>query len=197
MVFTHILVGILIGAFYSTVHPEAASIAVIAGLFGGGFPDVDMLFMHRKTLHYPVIFSLLSVAGAIAVVIAPLPVIVLFFIAMTAAAVHCMMDTLGGGKEMRPWEKTDDRAVFNHVSGEWITPRRLFYDGSIYDLAISLAASVLSWLLVPEGYRQIILLLLILATVYVALRRWITEKISDEFPTFSSYIQHRLSSFFS
>ncbi|WP_276261538.1 metal-dependent hydrolase [Haloglomus litoreum] len=196
MVFTHVLVGILLGAIAAGALPGATAVAVTAGGLGGFFPDLDMLFVHRKTLHFPVVFSLLAlVTGGIAA-LEPAPVTLAAFVFLLAASLHSLMDTLGGGKEMRPWRETDDRAVYDHVSGRWLTPRRLIYDGSLPDLGMAVVAGGFAVYLLPGGYTLPVLALLFVAGIYTVLRRWITRVISEEFDTFSEYIQYRLRSVF-
>lgn len=193
MVFTHVLVGILLGAVFGAVFPAFTPLAVYAGILGGGLPDVDMVFTHRRTLHFPVGFSVAALVLGPFALVSPNPFSVFLFVAVLAAAIHCLMDTLGGGKEMRPWREVDDRAVYNHVTGEWINPRRIIYDGSARDLVISVTAAVGSLYLLRPRFVTTVVILLGFAILYAGLRRWIARQISEEFTTFSSYIQHHLS----
>jgi hypothetical protein len=82
------------------------------------------------------------------------------------------MDIYGGGLELRPWEGTSERAVYDHASGEWLAPRRLVaYDGSPSDLALS-AAVGLPLLVVLDGiFTAVVAGGLAVATGYVLLRR--------------------------
>jgi membrane protein implicated in regulation of membrane protease activity len=191
MVFTHVLIGLLFGAVVSTALPEFTAVAIAGGILGGLFPDLDMMWVHRRTLHYPV------VAAVAAAVLTPLALLfpsapLAFLCAFAAAmAAHCLMDVLGGGKEMRPWRETDDRAVYNHVSDEWVRPLRVMYAGSRRDLSVSLLAALGALLLLPGGYWPVVAVLIASAVVYTVIRRWITRRISEEYPTFSSYIQQK------
>lgn len=193
MVFTHILVGILIGAVVSVFSPEVSTLAVYAGAIGGGFPDLDMALTHRKTFHYPVVFSIAAAGLVLLTLLYTNPAVMFIFVLVLAAATHCLMDILGGGKEMRPWREIDDRAVYNHISGNWIKPRRIVYDGSFKDLIISiLSAGIIFYILRPR-FVIFTASLLVIAIIYFLLRRWVTRKISEDFTTFSSYIQHWIS----
>lgn len=183
----------MIGALFSIFSQEYTVVAVYAGLLGGGFPDLDMVGTHRKTLHFPVGFSISTVVLSVLTVFFTQAVVVFLFVFSFAASVHCLMDILGGGKEMRPWRETDERAVYNHVSGAWIRPRRIVYDGSIKDLSISIVSGGATLYLLDSEFTSLVVVLLVLGTVYTALRRWITRQISEEFDTFSSFIQHWLS----
>lgn len=193
MVFTHILVGILLGAVFSSVYPEFAPLVVYAGGLGGLFPDLDMVFTHRRTLHYPVMFSAIAIGLGLLIGVFPHVVAALLFVGVAAAALHCLMDILGGGKEMRPWLEQDDRAVYNHVTGGWVRPRRLIYDGSLKDLSIGVVSAAAAYYVLRPAFTLVLVVLVGFAVLYVVLRRWITRQISEEFTTFSSYIQYQLS----
>ena len=192
MVFTHVLVGVLVGAFVAPASPGLTVELVGAGLVGGLLPDVDMLFVHRKTLHFPVLYALAAGVLGVVVLVTGSGAAAVPCVAAVAAALHCAMDTLGGGKEMRPWRETDERAVYNHVAGEWVRPRRLFYDGSLPDLALSVGTGAGALWVLPGRFTTPVLVLVGLAVVYTGLRRTVTELISEEYTTFSGYIQSKL-----
>lgn len=191
MLFTHALVGVLVAALASTATAVPPDSLVVVGAAGGLLPDADMFAVHRKTLHYPFGFTAVAaVSGTLAATTGG-SAVVLVFVGATAAAVHCWMDVLGGGKEMRPWLETDDRAVYDHVRGGWLVARRLFYDGSKPDLAVSVAAAAASAWLLPAAFDVFLGVLLVLGAVYVALRRRVTEWISDDHETFSNYLRSK------
>jgi hypothetical protein len=193
MIFTHVLLGALIGAVYSLLASDYTTVAVFAGILGGGSPDLDMALTHRKSFHYPIISSVIAVIAGVLVVLVPSVWTVFLFFFLLAAAVHSVTDILGGGKEMRPWLEMDERAVYNHITDEWVRPRRIIYDGSISDLAISVITAAVLFYLLPSSFDPLIATILGLGIVYAILRRWITRQISEEFETFSAYIQHWLS----
>ena len=97
MATTHALVGVLLGSASLFVAPELAPVAVFAGFAGGVFPDFDLYSGHRKTLHYPVYFSIAAAAALAIAAVAPNPWTfgVAFF--LLAAAVHSVSDAFGGG----------------------------------------------------------------------------------------------------
>lgn len=196
MVFSHILIGALLGAIIGTLYPDLLPPAFYAGILGGTVPDLDMVFTHRKTLHFP---AVCSVTGGVAAGIAVLwttPVTVGICCFLLAAAVHSLTDILGGGKEMRPWNETDDRAVYNHVTQSWIRPWRVFYDGSVADLVLSVILAGIMFVLLPVNYWTVIIITLAGAVVYTGLRRWLTRRIGNEYQTFSGYIQQQLRRLF-
>lgn len=194
MVFTHVLMGALVGSLVAFAYPGHVAIAVAAGLCGGGFPDLDMVFVHRRTLHFPALFTAATVVAGPILFVRPTPVTVAAFCFVTAAALHSLTDVLGGGKEMRPWRETDDRAVFNHVTGTWHTPWRVFYDGSVADLVLSTALACVLFLVLPASFWIPIGGILVCAIAYTVLRRWITRQISEDYQTFSGFIKHKLGS---
>jgi len=194
MIFTHILIGVAIAGVVTPVVTGDVTPLVIAGVLGGAFPDSDMLFVHRKTLHFPVRYSVGAGGLALLALAIPSSLVILGAVATAAAALHCLMDALGGGKEMRPWLETDNRAVYNHVSRTWIRPRRIFYDGSLSDFVLATGLAILSGWLLPERYWPLLIGLVVMAGLYTVGRRVVTQWISDDYPTFSSYIQAQLRS---
>lgn len=146
MATTHALAGLSLAAVAAALVPEAGLPAVAAAALGGLFPDFDLYAGHRKTLHYPVYYSAAAV-GALALALAvPSTATLALALFLAAAALHSAMDAAGGGLELKPWEGTSDRAVFDHHRGRWIAPRRwVRYDGAPEDLLLAavLAAPVL------------------------------------------------------
>ncbi len=100
--------------------PEFATVGLVAGFLGGLVPDLDMYVGHRKTLHYPVYYSVLATGGVLVGLAVPSVLTVAVALFLLGAAVHCVADIFGGGLELRPWEGTSDRAVYDHVRGRWI-----------------------------------------------------------------------------
>ncbi len=169
---THALAGMALALPVAFVAPEYASVAFAAGFVGGVFPDLDLYVGHRKTLHYPVYFAALALpAGAIAA-LAPTATTVGLALFLLAAALHSVTDVFGGGLELRPWEATSDRAVYDHYNGQWIAPRRwVGYDGSPSDLLLSgvLAAPLVATV---DGRLELLVLSgLGVAVAYATVRR--------------------------
>jgi hypothetical protein len=154
------------------IAPELAGVALLAGLAGGVLPDLDMYVGHRKTLHYPVYYSLAAVAAVVvAAVVWTAATVVVALVALGAAA-HSVSDVFGGGLELRPWEATSRRAVYNHHGGRWISPRRwVRYDGAPEDLVLSVALATPLFLVVSGQFRWLVLGAVCVAGVYTAVRR--------------------------
>ncbi|MBX0297899.1 metal-dependent hydrolase [Halomicroarcula nitratireducens] len=169
---THALVGLAIALPVSVAFPEFASLCLFSGLFGGVFPDFDLYIGHRKTLHFPVYYSVLSLLVIPAAVLVQTPWIIGITIALVAATVHSVMDIFGGGLELRPWEATSERAVYNHFHDHWIAPRRwVRYDGAPEDLLLSLSIAGPLLFVVEGRFLWIVVGALAVSVSYVVLRR--------------------------
>lgn len=173
---THALSGMVLGLAVSAVAPEFGPVAIAAGLFGGVFPDLDMYAGHRKTLHFPVYYSLSTGVALVLASLVPNAATVAAALFLLAAAVHSVADAFGGGLELRPWEGTSDRAVYNHYHGRWITPRRLVgYDGSPGDLLLSGALAVPLVLTLDGPFQWVVVVSVAVAGTYTAVRRHLPD----------------------
>lgn len=173
---THVLAGMLLAAPLVRVAPELAPVGFAAGFLGGLLPDLDMYTNHRKALHYPVYYSVLSAPALLAAVLAPSALTVGVALFIPGAAFHSVADMYGGGLELRPWEGTSDRAVYDHHRETWIAPRRgVRYDGAVEDLALSVGLAAPLLLLVGGPLRQVVIGTLVVAAVYTLLRRRLAE----------------------
>lgn len=169
---THALWGMLVALPVALAMPEVGVAALAAGFLGGAFPDLDLYVGHRKTLHYPVYYSLFAAFAGLLAVALQTPGTVAAALFLSGAALHSVVDVFGGGLELRPWEATSDRAVYDHHRGRWIAPRRwVRYDGSPEDLFLSLGAAV-PLLAVVEGALQLVVAgTLAVAVAYASVRR--------------------------
>lgn len=173
---THALVGLALAAPLALYAPEFAPAALLGALIGGILPDLDMYAGHRKTLHYPSGYPVAAVPAALLAVLWPTAVTVALAFGLLAAAAHCRMDVYGGGLELRPWEGTSERAVYDHARGEWLPPRRLIaYDGSPGDLALAALVGVPLFVVLDGAFAVVVAAALAVATVYVGLRRFLAE----------------------
>ena len=171
---THALVGLAIGAPLLWLAPESATAALIGGLCGGIWPDLDLYVGHRRTLHYPTGYSLAAIPAVIVAAVVGSPLAIGLAVAVVAAAAHCRMDRYGGGLELRPWENTSERAVYDHVAGEWRAPKRwVRYDGAPEDVGLSLLVGLPLAAVVPQTFRWLVVAAIIVAIGYGLLRRWL------------------------
>jgi len=173
---THALVGMALGLPVALSNPELAPAALVGGFVGGIVPDLDLYSGHRRTLHFPTLYPVAAVPAVLAAVVWSTPTTVAVAFVLLGAAAHCRMDIYGGGLELRPWNGTSDRAVYDHVAGEWRAPRRLVsYDGSKGDLGISAAVAVPLLILVEWPLTALVVAALLVGTVYVLLRRFLAS----------------------
>ncbi len=135
---THAVTGAALALPLLAVAPELAVVGGLAGLLGGVVPDLDLYAGHRRTLHFPVYGSALAAVALAVAALLPGAVTVAVAWFLLAAAVHSASDVIGGGLELRPWEATSSRAVYDHYRERWLSPRRLIrYDGAPEDFAVA------------------------------------------------------------
>lgn len=169
---THVLVGLLIASPLFFLAPESATIAIIGALVGSVLPDLDMYRNHRRTLHYPTGYTIAAILSILVVSLNPQPLLVGVLFVFIGAAIHCRMDRYGGGLELRPWEATSDRAVFDHVSGRWHSPKRwIRYDGAPEDVILTVLLGIPLFILIQHPIRWLAAGMILLGLIYGLLRR--------------------------
>jgi hypothetical protein len=169
---THAIAGMVLALPVAYARPEFAPAALVAGFVGGVIPDLDLYAGHRKTLHYPVYAPPVAAAAFGLAAWHPTTATVGAAFALAGAAVHSVADVLGGGLELRPWEATSDRAVYDHHRSRWIAPRRwIRYDGSPGDLLLAVALAVPLLATLDATLRGVVLATLTVAVVYTTVRR--------------------------
>jgi hypothetical protein len=172
MATTHALAGVVLALLALIVAPEAGLAVVLAGALGGLFPDFDLYAGHRKTLHYPVLYSLFALVAVAVAGLLGTPETVTVAVFLSAAALHSVMDAAGGGLELKPWQGQSERAVYDHVRRRWIAPRRwIRYDGAPEDLALAGVLAVPSLVVFESPVREGVLAALGISAVYVLLRK--------------------------
>jgi len=173
MVVAHVAVALAFAVPIALVAPEFASAAAVGAIVGGVFPDLDLLVgEHRRTLHFPVVGLALAVPGAILALLVPTPSTVALALALAGFGVHSASDVLGAGEELRPWERTNANAVYDHVSGRWWKARYVFpYDGSPQDLLLAVGAGAPVLVVYDGPIRWGLGAALGVAVVYAVLRR--------------------------
>lgn len=169
---THAVVGLALAAPLLVVAPDHATLVLGSALVGSVFPDLDLYAGHRRTLHFPTGYALAAIPALIAAGVVQSPPLLALAIALLGATLHCRMDRYGGGLELRPWEATSDRAVYDHVRRRWRRPKRwVRYDGAPEDVALLLLVGA-PLLVVLEGpFRWIVGSALLIGGSYGLLRR--------------------------
>ncbi|NHN48114.1 metal-dependent hydrolase [Halostella sp. JP-L12] len=169
---THAMVGLAVAAPLVVLAPDVVPAALVGALIGSVLPDLDLYAGHRRTLHYPTGYSVAAVPAAAAAALLATPVAVAAAALLVGAALHCRMDRYGGGLELRPWEGTSDRGVYDHVRGRWLAPKRwVAYDGSPGDFLFALALGVPLLVVLDGPFRWVVAAALLVGGAYAALRR--------------------------
>ncbi|MGM0592059.1 MAG: metal-dependent hydrolase [Halobacteriota archaeon] len=186
MATTHALVGVALALGASLFLPGVGPLAVAAAALGGLFPDFDLYAGHRRTLHFPVYFTVATLPALALAAASPGPFTTAIALFLAAAAVHSVMDIAGGGLELRPWLGTSQRAVYDHYNQRWIPPKRwVRYDGSPEDLLLAVVVAVPS-VYTFEGLVQLAIVgALVVSAAYVLLRKpmvTVAEAIVDALP---------------
>ncbi|MFB6221353.1 MAG: metal-dependent hydrolase [Halolamina sp.] len=186
MATTHALAGLLLAVPVAFVAPEFAAVAAIGAIAGGVFPDVDMPGTHRRTLHFPVYYSVASLVAGVVALLVPTPWTVAAALFLASAALHALSDGLGGGLELRPWEATSEQAVYSHYHGRWWRPRRVVrYDGAPEDAALGGLLALPSLFVFDGTIEAFVLGAVALGVGYTLVRRpmveW-TQRLVDRLP---------------
>ena len=169
---THALAGMALALPVALAVPELAGTALLAGFLGGVLPDLDLYAGHRRSLHFPVYYAALAAPALAVAALFSSPATVGAALVLAGAALHSVTDVLGGGLELRPWEGTSERAVYDHYRGRWLAPRRwVSYDGSPGDFLLSagLAAPLLA--VTGDALSLLVAATVAVAAVYAAVRR--------------------------
>jgi hypothetical protein len=181
MVITHVAVALLLTVPVAFLAPEVAAAAAAGAVAGGIFPDLDLFVgEHRRTLHFPVVGPAVAAVAAGVALARPAPATVALAAATAGAGVHAASDVLGAGEELRPWERTNPFAVYDHVSGRWWRARYLIpYDGSPRDLLASVLLALPSLAVYEGTVRWLLVGLLVLGVVYTLVRRDIVPYVEE------------------
>mgnify|MGYP006265906321 CR=1 FL=1 len=173
---THIIVGMFLSLSVLYIEPNYINSVILVSIFGSLIPDLDMYYGHRKTLHYPVFCSIATLLSfCILIFITNIYSISLFFFFMTLS-IHPLLDILSSGLEIRPWENTSKKAVYNHYSKQWIAPLHIIpYDGSKEDLSVLLILSIPLMVYLGQPFYSLIIVLNIIGILYTLSRKILPE----------------------
>ena len=182
MATTHVFVGLALLTPLAYAAPEFAPALALGAIVGGLFPDFDVAFDHRRTLHFPVYGGVLAIPVAIVAALSPSTLTVAVAAFVLAAWLHAASDALGSGPEIDPWRNPTDRAVYDHFRGRWIRPRRwIRYDGAPEDAVLGASMAVPA-LLVFDGTVQVLVAGgIVVSLSYALVRRRIPDWTADRF----------------
>ncbi|USZ73412.1 metal-dependent hydrolase [Natronosalvus halobius] len=180
MATTHVFVGLALVAPAAVAVPELATPLAIGAVVGGLLPDVDLVLTHRKTFHFPV-FGFLAAGLAVGLAaVAPSAITAGIAACVVSAWVHAATDVLGGGPEMDPWRNPSERAVYDHVRGAWIRPRRLIrYDGAPEDALLATVLAVPALVAFSGSVQWLIVAGVGVSLAYALCRRRLVEWVPD------------------
>lgn len=139
MAFTHLFMSLAVALLAIPVVSEyvAPPVVVVIAVVGGLSSDLDLVARHRRTLHFPVVFPLLTLASFALFLASGLVSGLLGGLLFGAATLHVLADLLGGSAERAPWDPVTEFGVYNHVLGRWHRPRRIVqYSGSPGDFLL-------------------------------------------------------------
>ncbi|QRV13672.1 metal-dependent hydrolase [Haloterrigena salifodinae] len=141
MALTHGFMALATAVLLLPAVGEYGGPALLAAAFLGGLaPDADLVARHRKTLHFPVWFSVATLVLSALAVLTGSGALLVLTVAVGAAALHSLSDVLGGSAEREPWNPVTENGVYNHVLGRWHRPRRYVrYSGAPEDFLVCLA----------------------------------------------------------
>jgi hypothetical protein len=169
---THGAMGALLAAPVLWNAPELAPAAALAGYAGGLFPDVDVVAVHRRTLHYPGYYWLLAAPGVALAALRPAPATVAGAAFLLSAALHSVTDVFGGGPGVEPWAEEDDRGVYLHSRRRWLRARgTVRYDGAPEDLALATALTLPGLAAFDGTVRWLLLAGLAASALYTVFRK--------------------------
>ncbi|WP_049934424.1 hypothetical protein [Haloplanus natans] len=95
MALTHGLASLALAALASpALSGYASPPLLVAAFLGGVVPDLDVVAEHRKSLHFPVGYTLLAGAIGAWFALAPSEGVLLAITAVGAAALHAWSDVL-------------------------------------------------------------------------------------------------------
>lgn len=187
MVTTHALAGAVLGTLVFLLAPEVGVLPVAAAAAGGLFPDFDLYSGHRKTLHFPVYYSIAAAVVGLVAFVVPTTLSIAAALFLVGAAVHSVMDAFGGGLELKPWQATSERAVYDHYRGRWVAPKRwIRYDGAPEDLALAGVFAMVPLVVFDGPVQSAVIVALAVSAAYALLRKplvYVAEQLVATLPT--------------
>ena len=172
MATTHVFTGLAVVAPVAYVAPDFAVALAVGAILGGLAPDFDLVRTHRRTLHFPVAGLAVAVPAVVLAAVSPSILTLALAAFVVTAWLHAATDSIGGGPEMDPWNDRTERAVYDHVRGRWIRPRRwIRYDGAPEDAVLGVALAIPALVVFDGWLTAVITGCVTVSLVYALLRR--------------------------
>lgn len=169
---THVVVGLAVATPLLVTAPEHAAVALGGALVGSVLPDLDLYAGHRRSLHYPTVYTIAAIPAVVAAGLFGTPWLLALAFVLVGAALHCRMDRYGGGLELQPWNGTSDRGVYDHVHGEWRPPKRwVRYDGAPEDVLLAVLVGIPLLVVLDGPFQWVVVAALAVGSVYGLVRR--------------------------
>lgn len=176
MATTHVLAGLALVVPVAAAAPQYTLPLVGGAVLGGLAPDLDVVLEHRRSLHFPVAGGLLAVPLVVAATVLHGVLLIGLAALAVTAWLHAASDALGGGPELDPWTHTGDRAVYDHVRGRWIRPRRwIRYDGAPEDAVLAVGLALPGILFFDGWLRGLVVGAVAVSIGYALVRRRLVE----------------------
>lgn len=186
----HLLIGLLVGEIFVLIFSLDPSVALTAIGFGSIFPDLDVLLEQGKTFHYPKIATGASAVFLVILFALNVPIIAALGLFLLGVGIHSLTDILGGGIELRQWERKDNRGVYDHINERFIECRRLYYDGSLEDIGITVIIAMI--LLILNPYQLPLLVFAVLSVIgFRYLNIYVANK-TQNFDTWGQLIKYQI-----
>lgn len=176
MATTHVFAGLAAVAPLAVVAPEFATPLAFGAILGSLAPDLDLVLAHRRTFHFPVLGAVGAGVSGLGALFIPTVGTVAVAAFVLAAWLHAVTDAAGGGPEMDPWTNPTDRAVYDHLRGGWVRPRRwVRYDGSPEDAALAVALAIPSLVVFDGVVSGVVVAGLVVSIGYALVRRRVAD----------------------
>lgn len=193
---THMSVSSLIAVPLVWKFPESSATVMFVALISSLIPDLDTLYgKHRKTMHLPVIYSLMILASLLLVSLISSLLTSLVFLITVVLSFHCYMDILTGGSCKKPFPDIESEACYNHIKKSWIEPVGIVdYTGSIDDYLIFVSTMAISYYwtedILPTYFTYLFSALVLISTLYVVVKKSHAIYLKETVYTFISRIRY-------
>ncbi len=166
---THLMTSVVLFLLLSPGFFTADSLLFF--IIGAFLPDLDVRANHRRTLHLPFFYPVIAAVFY-------LTSFYQFSALFLSASLHCIMEI--AGNDAGEYVDEDKGAIFNHLSGEWISGRYwIKRDGGPRDLLLLLCISVIGLTISPSLEIVLITLISLISGLFYHVIR---DRVEEIFP---------------